>query len=377
VSNKVVIGALFGDEGKGAVTEYLCSQDPENSIVVRFSGGHQCGHKVMKGDVEHIFSNFGSGTLSGCPTYWSELCTFEPVGFMRELALLKKKGAQPTIYIHPDCPVTTIYDVLANRSGVEREHGTTGTGFGKTKKRHFDGGPRLTVKELLYSLMSVTSSKLKEIKEYYSSEDLDENVFLDAVFSIKRCMSLSGRVIVRDTIPIPSRKHKIFEGSQGLMLDPSIGTMPHCTPSNLTPRNILGMGYSLDEIYLVTRAYQTRHGNGPMTNEKHALELINTEKETNHCNTYQGEFRKSILDVEQLIYAKTKGIDEIVPRDTKVNLVVTCIDQVGKPKLTTDISFREFASSESFVKYIGKHLGINGDLYINDSPYSKSIKKIT
>ncbi len=76
MSNRAVIGLGFGDEGKGVVTEYLCSQDPEHTVVVRFSGGQQAGHKVCKGDTEHIFSNFGSGTLSGCPTYWSEHCTF-------------------------------------------------------------------------------------------------------------------------------------------------------------------------------------------------------------------------------------------------------------------------------------------------------------
>src|SRR5271157_6621840 len=101
-----VIDLGMGDSGKGVTTDYLCSKDPEHTIVVRFSGGHQCGHKVMRGDVEHIFSNFGSGTLLGCPTYWSEYCTFEPMGFWKEYLTLMSKGIQPRTFIHPEAPVT-------------------------------------------------------------------------------------------------------------------------------------------------------------------------------------------------------------------------------------------------------------------------------
>ena len=79
----VVVGCAFGDEGKGMTVDWLV-KDKENPIVVRFGGGHQCGHRVVHKDKEHIFSNFGSGTLRGAPTYWSKDCTIDPVGFIKE-----------------------------------------------------------------------------------------------------------------------------------------------------------------------------------------------------------------------------------------------------------------------------------------------------
>jgi adenylosuccinate synthase len=67
--------------------------------VIRFSGGHQAGHTVVTDDTRHVFSNFGSGTLRGVPTYWSKFCTVEPIGLLNELDALKIKGYNPILYI--------------------------------------------------------------------------------------------------------------------------------------------------------------------------------------------------------------------------------------------------------------------------------------
>ena len=88
MGNSVVIGLGFGDEGKGLVTNYLSSP---SSLVCRFSGGHQAGHTVIENGKRHVFSNYGAGPLKGAPTYWSQFCTFEPIGFLKERAILRKK----------------------------------------------------------------------------------------------------------------------------------------------------------------------------------------------------------------------------------------------------------------------------------------------
>src|SRR5690606_12238557 len=106
---KAVIGIGFGDEGKGITTDFLCSRS-RNPIVVRFSGGHQAGHTVVLNGVRHVFSNFGSGTLRGAPTYWAKYCTVNPIGIINELDSLIKKGITPKLYIDEKCPITTPYD---------------------------------------------------------------------------------------------------------------------------------------------------------------------------------------------------------------------------------------------------------------------------
>jgi adenylosuccinate synthase len=66
----------------------------ENPIVIRYSGGQQAGHTVMYNGVKHIHSNFGSGSLRGVPTYFSEHTTIYPVTIARELKVLKGKGVE-------------------------------------------------------------------------------------------------------------------------------------------------------------------------------------------------------------------------------------------------------------------------------------------
>lgn len=373
-----VIGLGFGDEGKGVVTEYLCSRSPSNTIVVRFSGGHQCGHKVIKGDTEHIFANFGSGTLSGCPTFWSKHCTFEPRGFWYEYYLLREKGANPRITIHPDCPVTTVYDIFVNQSSIEVDHGTTGTGFFRTKKRHFQDDVRFTVRDLLFGTVAEVVQKLEEIRRYYGIDNLNLTTFYEAQIGIHKLV-VNKAVTVADAPTYYD--HTVFEGGQGLMLDEKIGTMPHCSPSDVTPCNAMAMA-PIDEVYLVSRVYQTRHGNGPMTNTSYRMSLVNTEKETNGLHAFQGEFRTSVLDLDQLIYAKERGIDAVVPAGTKVNLVLTCADQVSLYEVThgrKDFGGRVFAFDDivEFAAFIGEKLKLTGDLYVNTSPLSTTVRRIS
>ena len=374
MSTHAVIDLGFGDAGKGVVTEYLCSRDPENTVVVRFSGGHQCGHKVIKGDVEHVFANFGSGTLSGCPTYWSEHCTFESVGFWKEYSLLREKGVAPRISVHPECPVTTIYDMFVNRNSVEVEHGTTGTGFFRTKKRHFRDNVPYTVGDCLLGPWNLVLKKLDSISDYYDIGDrLDIGPFVEACFGIRRLLK-NGFVRVVDHLP--RHPNLVFEGSQGLLLDQRVGYFPHVTPSDVTPRNALEMAGRLDEVWLVSRVYQTRHGNGPMTNAEHSLLLANNERETNKLDRDQGEFRVSVLDLDQLLYAKAEGIDKIVPPATRINLVMTCADQISPYKISVGKDIAVFDDADDFVRFVGSSLRISGDLYVNTSLCSTTVKEV-
>ena len=130
---KIVLGIGFGDEGKGMTVDRLCSHSPDDTLVVRFSGGHQVGHTVVRDEYRHVFSNFGSGTLRGVPTYWSQYCTVEPIGLLRELSILKQENINPILYIDAKCPITTPYDIEYNRKIESKNmHGSCGVGFGTT-----------------------------------------------------------------------------------------------------------------------------------------------------------------------------------------------------------------------------------------------------
>lgn len=350
MKTRIVIGLGFGDEGKGLTTAFL-SKEPK-SLVVRFSGGHQAGHTVVKDGFRHVFAQFGSGTLHGAATYYSKHCTFSPVAFMAELERLSKGGFKPEVYVDRLCPVTTFYDVFFNRA-LEKynSHGSVGVGFAATVERN-ESPVKLFAQDLTHPGM--LERKLIEIRNYYDQkikllppaiwrqyESFHENNHLnDFLASAADCQKHMGLVTEADILNSGSYENIVFEGSQGVMLDMDHGVFPNVTRSNTTSKNAMRMirEYSLGkpDVYYVTRAYVTRHGNGWMPNESYMKDLQVEEypQETNVRSEWQGSLRKSILDINTINYALQ--VDSSYFEGKSRFIVVTCIDQVKKFQVTLD-----------------------------------------
>jgi len=310
---KAVIGMGYGDEGKGLTTSYLCSKTI-NPLVVRFNGGHQAGHTVVYEGQRHIFSNFGSGSLQGVPTLWSHFCTFHPSHVLNEYNALNN----PKLFVHGLCPITTPYEIQA---GCEREkavqHGSVGLGFGATIQRQQDYF-NLYVQDLPFE--SIVRAKLHNISLYYGFK-LDITQFLADIREVLDVID-----IVNYYYNLFMHYNPIFEGAQGILLDQDFGFFPNVTRSNTTTHNVLSLTEAV-EVFYVTRTYQTRHGNGFMTNEGLPLELVNIENETNVLDEWQGVFRKSVLDIDLLNYALT--CDNNFSKNCQKNLIISCVDQTG------------------------------------------------
>ena len=140
---KVVIGANFGDEGKGLMTDYFASKE-DNAIVVLHNGGAQRGHTVVTPEgYRHVFRHFGSGTYIGAATYIAKEFIVNPILFRQEYEKLAKHGCVPKVYINKKCKLTTIYDMLINQvleadRGINK-HGSCGVGVFETIYRNKDG----------------------------------------------------------------------------------------------------------------------------------------------------------------------------------------------------------------------------------------------
>jgi adenylosuccinate synthase len=329
----IVVGAGFGDEGKGLVVSFLVSR-AFKPLVVRYCGGHQAGHTVVYNGVRHLFSSFGSGTLQGAATYTSRFCTIYPLAILNEYNVLDELGVFPTLYIDPLCPVVTPFDIEQNHlEESKKKHGSVGVGFGTTLRRHEEDHLKLYARDLQNDF--ILEQKLLAISKHYAyigtangqhKELMDE--FLQTVYQLRKLPN----VFIKQPAKF-SYGQVIFEGAQGIMLDQDLGFFPHVTRSNTTSMNALmlieEMGLEKDpETYYVTRAYTTRHGAGPMPNEDNPVILLNNENETNVSAGWQGDFRTSVLDVDMLQYAIDSDMDLNVLG--KKNLVVTCIDQVGE-----------------------------------------------
>jgi adenylosuccinate synthase len=331
----IVIDLGFGDSGKGNVVNALST---EESLVVRFNGGHQAGHTVVEGDKRHIFASFGSGTLKGASTYISEYCTIYPPALDREQKVL---GFYPKLYIDNNAMLTTPYDIEYNKIlDTQTNHGSVGVGFGTTIARH-EAGYKLYARDMLN--MDVLVTKLKLIDQYYSdilsvSDESIDDWLLSTIDIIEHYDFVNA---ITD-IPLYWR-HIIFEGAQGIMLDMDYGFFPHVTRSNTTSKNameILNKDLNLKDfniyIYYVTRAYQTRHGNGPMIGKPLSIEYIKDNPDETNVTNYQGVFRKDVLNLDLLKYAIDCDKQFHINISThSIFLVITCLDQVCNGDGTT------------------------------------------
>lgn len=358
---KSVIGLAFGDEGKGLVTDWLCSEDPKNTLCVRFSGGHQAGHTVVKGGTKHVFSSFGSGTLRGVPTYFTKNTCLYPTFIKNEKETLKSKGITPDLSVHPLVYITTPYDIAYNRL-MERvkNHGSVGLGIGTTMHRNLTTGYKLYAVDLLNEEIFLV--KLRGIELYYQElvhpgmrseyEDLVSN------FEPWFLRSLRNLFTIRNYDYLKQFENLVFEGSQGILLDKDFGFFPNVTYASLTNNAVKAVLdeaeiRSILETFYITRCYSTRHGNGWMP-QGGSIDLINNEEETNVFNLYQKDFKVQEFDVK--LIKQAMEYDNAAYPGTIKNLVVTCLDQRPDFKFP----FKEF----------------DMPIWTSNSPESRNIKKL-
>lgn len=311
---KVVIGANFGDEGKGMMTHYFSKNSDGKVLNVLFNGGCQRGHTVMN----HVFHCFGSGFFDGADTYYHKHFMVDPIAWALECNQLK---IIPNLYIHPMCRVVTPYDVAINQAIETKrgtyKHGSCGMGIWETDLRSRTYPIRYRD---LYDELGLYS-KIEEIKQEYWSKrvkelglDLDINkISLDDFFvachlMAKHCYNIA---ISRYWPPVDNKYSSIiFEGGQGLLLDEeNIAYAPHITASSTGSKyvgnliNVLYQDFHPDvEVCYVSRSYMTRHGAGPLPYEvsKDALNA-DIEDKTNVPNPWQDGLRYGRLNPYHLI----------------------------------------------------------------------------
>lgn len=294
MTNFAVIGAGFGDEGKGMTTLALMTHFGIDAAM-RFNGGAQAGHTTVKGGIRHVNSAFGSGTIIGATTRYTKDVIFDPIS-----VVLEQNLSHGILEVDPDCRVATVYDVMYNRL-VMRALGINngcGKGINATITRH---------KVIPLYVKDCTSRQsleniIPQIKEYYKNKlDIyggDSEIFHMDVGGIVE--QLYNQVMNSSfiTLKTANMESVVFEGAQGLMLDQELGVMPFLTPSFTGLKNVAQ--YDVAPVYC-TRTFLTRHGDGPFTPRN---PFVNREFEyvdgTNVRNQYQGEFKLAPLNLDMM-----------------------------------------------------------------------------
>lgn len=313
---EIVIGANYGDEGKGLTTDWLASLN-KDSAVMRFNGGAQAAHTVQLEDgTRHVFSHFGAGTFAGADTILSAYFVVNPISFLKEAI---KLGPQFTkTIVSPDAQVTTPVDMILNQLVEEKRgndrHGSCGLGFGETIERS-ERGPKVTVGDLLAEDLFL--QKIEDIENTYFEQRANE-LGVDYQEALSRYNDMINpyiedagafirHVIVQPdfvTLNDPQYKTIIFEGAQGLRLDQDSLDFPHVTRSNTGLENVARLIRGINanvRVYYVTRTYLTRHGAGPLVGEIiHDDHVIDVGDITNVPNKYQGTMRYAPLYLKRL-----------------------------------------------------------------------------
>jgi adenylosuccinate synthase len=378
----IVLGAGFGDEGKGHVVDKLVNSPAD--LVIRFSGGQQAGHTVYHSPtIKHSFSNFGSGTLKGATTFWSNFCTFDPVSVVKEFEKLTLLQIHPLLMVDPLSMVTTPYDILMNRQIANNKTNTCGMGIGTTMQRN-KSMYKLYVQDLLYN--NVMVEKLNNIREYYyqrntlvevidnvkSVEEQWMKIFLEYV---EKCLQIIKIIPEHEILQKQPIKFNniVFEGSQGILLDQDHGFPPEVTWAYTTSKNAMEIikrnRLQPPNIYYVSRVYQSRHGDGYMTNQHIPVILKNNENENNVENKYQGKFRTSTLDLDLLNYAILCDSNFLYTHNSK-NMVFTCRDQVDNITFTYEKNSYVFTD---FPDLLTRCQGNMQRVYTTNSPQSDLI----
>lgn len=319
---KVVIGANYGDEGKGLVTEWLC-RNVINPIVVLNNGGPQRGHTIEHKDGKrHVFHHFGSGTLIGAPTYFTSNYYVNPQLFVEEYHKLLALGCEPKTYCDPNCKVilpvyVAINQMLESTRGKAR-HGSVGQGLWEAvvhnglrlidfmKMSRLERRNYMNWVNSVYPILRFEQIKKEEHIELKTDNDifqlLTSNGYTEHWLDDLEIMCS----LITGFEPIFAFKNNtlIFENGQGLLLDESKGI--HTTPSKTGLNGVLdyiknfNFGTTNIEAYYVSRTYITRHGAGDFPEQDDTIEHF--EDLTNQPNDWQGSLRYGKLDINELLY---------------------------------------------------------------------------
>ena len=325
---KIVLGMAFGDEGKGVTVQSLV-REAQNAgkrvAVVRFSGGPQAAHTIINDNKKHVCSTYGAGVLLGADTFLTPDVYFDPYCANQERLALEKIGIkEPRILIPHGIRTITPWDVLWDRQdAIVRGHGSCGKGIHATFVRTNKNVQKSVAKAWYEKRFGFRSDEAEEMAKAYSDAEGDligngaENWYWQ---------DMRRELHNYDTV--------IFEGSQGLLLDMDKGFFPHVTPSHTGLDNI-PVGF-LDgaEVYLVTRSYTTRHGNGWNPRGTGPVKHIEAQKgtETNIRNEFQGEFKTGSLDIPMLSAAWNRHCLDVWQAKylLRYNLVITHADAFPK-----------------------------------------------
>ncbi|MEW6583115.1 MAG: adenylosuccinate synthase [Actinomycetota bacterium] len=322
----VIVGAQWGDEGKGKVVDLLAER---SDVVARYQGGNNAGHTIVAGDEVYKLHLIPSGILFPDTTcIIGNGVVVDPGVLCREITELERRGVDVSLLrlsgnAHLIMPYHVMLDTASERRLGKFSIGTTGRGIGPC---YVDKAARVGIRAQDLLDHSILVRKLEIALE--TKNDLLERMYglprLDAAAVAEELLPHAERLrpFIADTAllidaALRDGRHVLFEGAQGTMLDLDHGTYPFVTSSNpIAGAACTGTGVGptrIDRVLGVTKAYATRVGEGPFPTELDDEDGRAMLQRGNEFGTTTGRQRRcGWIDLVALRYAvRLSGITQL------------------------------------------------------------------
>jgi adenylosuccinate synthase len=353
---QVIVGAQWGDEGKGKVVDLLAEQA---DMVIRFQGGNNAGHTIVRGDVKWKFHLVPSGIL-----YPGKTCVIgngvvvDPRVLIDELDGLRAKGVDVSgLRISANAHLIMPYHLMLDHAGEARlgklEIGTTKRGIGPC---YADKAARLgiRVQDMLDEKILKTKIMAALEPKRLSLRPFDKDPRLDLQAMTEDYLTFGHRLeqFIADTASLAHQalddgRLVLFEGAQGAMLDIDHGTYPFVTSSNpVAGAACVGAGVGprdIDEVWGIAKAYTTRVGAGPFPTELDDALGAEIRERGGEFGTTTGRPRRTgWLDLVALRYAaRLNGMTGLVITKLDVfsgfETIKACTRYRGEEEATFDV----------------------------------------
>ena len=280
MANVAVIGAQWGDEGKGKIVDWLAERA---DVVVRFQGGHNAGHTLVVGEKVYKLSLLPSGIVRGTPSVIGNGVVLDPWALKVEIEKLAGQGvaiSPDTLMIADNCalilPFHRDLDSLREDASGAGKIGTTRRGIGPAYE---DKVGRRAIRVCDLAHLDALGPQFDRLTAHHDAlragfgeSPIDRDALLNALREIAGFVLQFAKPVWRDLNALRARGRRIlFEGAQGVLLDVDHGTYPFVTSSNTisgTAAGGSGLGPSAVGFVLgIAKAYTTRVGSGPFPTE--------------------------------------------------------------------------------------------------------------
>ena len=312
----VIVGAQWGDEGKGKIVDLLAQH---SDVVCRYQGGPNAGHTIVANGQTYKFRHMPSGILWGKECVLGAGCVVDPAVFIEELDDLEARGLSTAeVHLSGNAHLIMPWHVALDRASERRlgklQIGTTRRGIGPA---YGDKAARLGIrvqdlldpKILRQKIEVALAEKNHWLEQVYGAEPVD----LEDVSSRYESYAQRLRPFVADTSLLVDRalregRFVLFEGAQGTLLDLDHGTYPFVTSSNpVAGAAATGIGIGpnrIDAVLGVAKAYLTRVGEGPFPTEIAGADQERVRELGGEFGTVTGRERRcGWLDLVGLRYA--------------------------------------------------------------------------